>query len=215
MQYSEAIQTIEKKLTQHSPQRLKIPEFAPAAVVIPFLDINSKAHILFTKRTETVEHHKGQVSFPGGAWEEQDASLQETALRETFEEVGIPQQMLNVIGQLDDFPTISNFLVTPFVAKMPYPYPTKISTDEVAEILEVPLELFLTDKHFRLEERDIGSKKYPIYYYHFGPSVIWGVTGYIINRFIELVFEYNPAPTSIYHDPGAVDFMKDRIRRGE
>ncbi len=193
MNYQKAIQQITHTLTRRVPHQLEVPDFMPAAVIIPFFNKKDAAHILFTLRTDKVLHHKGQVSFPGGAWETQDKTLAETALRETEEEVGIPRNKLNIIGQLDDFPTISDFLVTPYVATMPYPYPHDINTDEVAELLEVPLDLFLTDEFFEMKEKRYGNKSYPVYYYHWENVVIWGVTGYIINRFVEQVFDFNPA----------------------
>lgn len=215
MDYQTAITRIQNKLSRYQPQRLRIPRFIPAAVIIPFFSKNNEAHILFTLRTDTVEHHKGQVSFPGGAQEEQDADLKETALRETYEEVGIPPEVISIIGQLDDFPTITDFLVTPFVATIPYPYPSRINTIEVAELLEVPLELFLTDAQFEIKEKEYNGVAYPVYYYHYQHVVIWGVTGFIINRFIELVFGYNPAPKSIPEDPRNEQYLRENIfRRG-
>ncbi|MCB0293511.1 MAG: CoA pyrophosphatase, partial [Calditrichaeota bacterium] len=90
MNYQQVIVKIQEKLGQRAPQRLKIPEFIPSAIILPLFEKNGEAHILLTVRTDTVAHHKGQVSCPGGAWETQDASLEATALRETEEEVGIP-----------------------------------------------------------------------------------------------------------------------------
>lgn len=193
MDYQKAIQQITHTLTHRQPHQLQVPDFMPAAVILPFFNKNNEAYLLFTLRTDKVLHHKGQVSFPGGAWEKQDKTLADTALRETEEEVGIPRNMLNIIGQLDDFPTISDFLVTPFAATLPYPYPKSINEDEVAELLEVPLDLFLTADFFEMKEKRYGDKSYPVYYYHWEHAVIWGVTGYIINRFIEQVFGFNPA----------------------
>lgn len=213
MEFQKAIQIIKSKLDQHTPVRLKIPEFIPAAVIIPFFAVDNDAHILFTLRTEEVEHHKGQVSFPGGAREQQDSSLEETALRETQEEIGLPANIVNIIGQLDDFPTISDFLVTPFVALIPYPYPHRINTAEVAEILEVPLEIFLTDRYFEMKEKEYAGRKYPVYYYHYRHVVIWGITGFILNRFIELAFDYNPAPGSVLTDPRNEQYLLDNIRK--
>lgn len=196
MKYAEAIQTIQKTLAGRTPRRLNIPGFIPAAIIIPVFEIEGEAHLLLTVRTDTVMHHKGQVSFPGGAREEQDNSLEQTALRETFEEVGIPPETVAIIGQLDDFPTITDFMVTPYVAAIPYPYPHRINTGEVAELLEVPLELFLSDRAFEIKEKTYRGVTYPVYYYYFKHAVIWGVTGFIVNRFVELVFGYNPAPGS-------------------
>lgn len=218
MDYYQAIQQIQKAIGARQPRQLEIPDFLPAAVIIPIFDKGGEAHILFTLRTDKVLHHKGQVSFPGGAWEEQDATLADTALRETFEEVGIPPGQMKIIGQLDDFPTITDFLVTPYVAMIPYPYPTAINTDEVAELLEVPLNLFLTDEHFEMKEKRYGDKTYPVYYYYFNHTVIWGVTGFIVNRFVELAFGYNPAGKSILSDPRNEEYLRENIyhkgRRG-
>lgn len=196
MKYSDALQAIQKTLSGRTPQRLSIPGFTSAAIIIPVFEIDGEAHLLLTLRTDTVMHHKGQVSFPGGAREEQDASLEQTALRETYEEVGIPPEMVSIIGQLDDFPTITDFMVTPYVAAIPYPYPHRINTDEVAELVEVPLELFLNKQAFEVKEKTYRGVTYPVYYYYFKHVVIWGVTGFIVNRFVELVFGYNPAPGS-------------------
>ncbi|HQU74045.1 MAG: CoA pyrophosphatase [Calditrichaeota bacterium] len=193
MKYHAAIQRISAALHSRSPQTLRVPNFIPAAVFIPFFEKNDEAHILFTRRSDTVEKHKGQVSFPGGAREAGDPDLGFTALREMEEEVGIPADLAHIIARCDDFPTISDFLVTPFVGTIPYPYPHRISRDEVAEILEVPLSLFLTDRFFHIEDFTRKGRTYPVYFYDFNGTSIWGVTGYIINRFIEVVFDYNPA----------------------
>lgn len=212
MLYQDAICQIEKTLLQRPPQRLKIAGFVPAAVIIPLFAKNEQAHMLLTLRTDKVEHHKGQVSFPGGAKESQDTDLAQTALRETHEEVGITPEKVSIIGQLDDFPTITSFLVTPFVATIPYPYETNPSDDEVEEILEVPLAIFLSPQHFEMKEKEYNGKTYPIYYYYFQNAVIWGVTGFIVNRFIELVFGFNPAPKSILTDPMNEEYLLRNIQ---
>jgi 8-oxo-dGTP pyrophosphatase MutT (NUDIX family) len=213
MKYQKAIHLIETKLLDYKPRKFKSQKLIPAAVLIPFFKKNKDAHILFTVRTDDVEHHKGQISFPGGAREEQDQSLTETALRECQEEIGIPPEIINVIGRLDDFPTVTSFLVTPYVATLPYPYPSKINFKEVAEILEVPLELFLSDKHFEVKEWKYKNKQYPVYFYYFDQHVIWGATAFIINRFVDLIFDYNPAPKSILEDPRNDQYLDENIQR--
>jgi len=198
-------------LNDHTPKELKIDGFIPAAVTIPLFEKNGETYMLLTLRADTVEHHKGQVSFPGGAWEPQDTSMEETALRETDEEVGIPAAMTQVLGQLDDFPTISDFIVTPFVTTIPYPFPTDVNPEEVSRLLEVPLSLFLDDNKFEAKKREYQGKTYHVYYYYFEDAVIWGITGFIINRFIEMVFGYNPAPASIPGDPRDPEYLRDNI----
>ena len=213
MKYQKAIRLIQNKLSEYKPRQFKSQKLIPSAVLIPFFNKNKDAHILFTVRTDDVEHHKGQISFPGGAWEEQDKSLADTALRECQEEIGIPPKMINIIGRLDDFPTITDFLVTPFVATLPYPYPSKINTQEVAEILEVPLALFLKNTFFEVKEWKHKNKTYLVFFYYFNQHVIWGATAFILNRFIELVFEYNPAPQSIIQDPRNEQYLDENIHR--
>ncbi len=212
MNYDLAIQKIKRVLSERKPLQLQVPGFMPAAVILPFFNKNDHPHILFTVRTDKVLHHKGQVSLPGGAWEETDASLAQTALRETHEEVGIPPEQIKIIGQLDDFPTISDFLVTPFVATIPYPFPYRINPDEVAKLLEVPLSLFLTDEYFEVKSRQFGDKVYPIFYYYYNDAVIWGVTGYIINRFVEQVFGYNPAGKQLHQTPDNFSYLEEKIK---
>jgi 8-oxo-dGTP pyrophosphatase MutT (NUDIX family) len=212
MNFNWAIKQIKSVLSESKPLQLQIPGFMPAAVILPLFNKNDEPHILFTVRTDKVLHHKGQVSLPGGAWEAEDASLAQTALRETYEEVGIPPEDIEIIGQLDDFPTISDFLVTPFVGIIPYPFKQRINPDEVAELLEVPLSLFLTDAYFEMKTRKFGDKVYPIYYYKFNDAVIWGVTGYILNRFIEQVFAYNPAGKRMHQTRDNFAYLQDKIK---
>jgi len=213
MIFKQAIHKIEIKLKNYKPRKLSLPGFVPAAVLIPFFNNNSEAYILFTLRTDTVEHHKGQVSFPGGAREPQDASLKETAVRETYEEIGSSEEKIQIIGELDDFPTVTNFMVTPFVGIIPYPYPFRINTDEVARILEVPLDIFLTNEFFEVKEKEYKGQVYPVYYYHYQDVIIWGATAYIMNRFVELIFEFNPAPASILRDPRNKDYLLENMYR--
>ncbi len=200
MQYTLAIETIREKLADHQVQKLRFKDFRPAGIVMPVFEKNGEAHFLMTQRTDTLAHHKGQVSFPGGGYESQDIDIRATAIRETNEEVGIPGDLIDVIGRLNDFPTISNFMVSPFVATIPYPYPSQPNPEEVARLLEVPFSLFLNDDHFEMKYREVKGKTYPLFFYDFEGTVIWGVTGHIIKRFIEQVFDYNPAPGAVEND---------------
>ncbi len=104
-------------------------------------------------------------------------------------------------------------MVTPFVATLPYPYPFKINSKEVAEILEVPLELFLNDTHFEVKDWKHKDKSYPVYFYYFNQHIIWGATAFILNRFIDLIFEYNPAPQRIVEDPRNNQYLDDNMNR--
>ncbi|MGD8625868.1 MAG: CoA pyrophosphatase, partial [Anaerolineae bacterium] len=107
--------SIRNLLANRSRRVIRDPGLICAAVLIPLLYKEGEWHVAVTQRTHDVEHHKGQISFPGGACEPGDADLQATALRETWEEIGVPPETVEVLGTLDDFETISHFVVTPFV----------------------------------------------------------------------------------------------------
>jgi 8-oxo-dGTP pyrophosphatase MutT (NUDIX family) len=160
-----------------------------SAVLIPIFEGNNGHEVLFTERTHTVEHHKGQISFPGGSVERKDRNFEETALRETYEEVGVVTEDVEVLGQLDDELTIaSNFIVHPFVGTIPYPYDFKINKNEVERIITVPLELFFeenSDRHPDSIEFENFTYRGPAYIYD--DVTIWGATAKIMKHFINIV----------------------------
>jgi 8-oxo-dGTP pyrophosphatase MutT (NUDIX family) len=160
-----------------------------AAVLIPLFKAGSDYRILFTKRTENVEAHKGQISFPGGRIEEEDGSPLETALREADEEIGLSRKDVTVLGQMDDARTVSsNYIVYPFVGLIPYPYDFRTNAQEVKELLEVPFQVFLSG--------DSAGENTPVvceggtYYglaYRYQGEVIWGATARIMQNLVNLV----------------------------
>lgn len=201
LEFAETIKTVKSRLKNYQPVRQKIKSAKPAAVMILFLEVQSQPFLLFTRRTNTVEHHKGQISFPGGSMDPGDASLLETALRETTEEIGIPPKQITVLGESDDFLTNTNFLVRPVVGVLQPPFNFRINHGEVVEVLKVPLSLFLNESSFEIKKWESNGKEYDVYFYSFGPHTIWGVTGYLINRLVDIVFGYNPDPDPKYRDP--------------
>ena len=160
-----------------------------AAVIVPLFEKEGEYHILFTRRTEKVEHHKGQISFPGGAKDEGDPSLKDAALRETFEEIGVRPQDVEILGELDSMETLSsNFLITPFVGVIPYPYKFVVSSHEIEELVEVPLAALLDKKNYHHEFQLYEGRPYVSSFYHYEGRVIWGATARILKQFLELVF---------------------------
>jgi len=209
------LEKIEAVMITYHPRTAEPKELIPAAVLIPVFNKNDEAHLLLTLRTETVAQHKGQVSFPGGAREESDSSLKVTALRETEEEIGLSRENVRLLGALDDFPTVTNYMVRPFVGEISYPSSLKINKSEVARLLEVPFSLFLSEKNFEVKQWRHGNNTYPVYFYHFGRHLIWGATAYIINHFVDLVFGYNPAPNPVLRDPRNAAYLRENlVRRG-
>lgn len=182
---------IKEILSQREKQNIIITDapLAPAAVLLPLYQKGGEYHILFTKRTEKVEHHKGQISFPGGARHEEDRSLEDTALRETFEEIGVRPEDVEILGELDNMGTISsNFLISPFVALIPYPYEFVINPDEIEELVEVPIAALLDKKNYREEFQVYQGISYWGSFYQYKGKVIWGATARILKQFLDLVF---------------------------
>ena len=180
---------IRARVSAHAPSYVDEPSLARAAVLLPLHEDAGEVHVLFTKRSELVEHHKGQISFPGGGYDAEDGDLRVTALRETWEEIGVARHHVELLGQLDEMVTVSDFLVRPFVGVItePGPYPYVHSEVEVAEIIEVPLGHLLDDANVLAEPRVYQGREIMAYSYRYGDHVIWGATARILHQFLELV----------------------------
>jgi 8-oxo-dGTP pyrophosphatase MutT (NUDIX family) len=184
---------IEEKLSAHQHTVYKYAEvrYRHAAVLIPLFFKNNEAHLLFTKRTDKVETHKGQISFPGGMADETDEKLRATALRETWEEMGIKSKDIKLLGKTDKFLTNTNFMVTPYVGHFPYPYNFVISEDEIERIIEVPLLHLVKPDVFEMKSWMYDGIKWNVHYYNYNGDVIWGVTGFLLSNFLQIVFGIN------------------------
>ena len=165
----------------------------PAAVLLLVRPVGPQRepHLIFMRRSEKVRTHKGQVSFPGGSFEPEDGTLEVTALRETYEELGLPPGSLRVLGRLAAVDTVvSNFLIAPFVAVPVDPdAPVEYVSDdfEVAEILEVPLHLLLDPANRRYEEWVMQGQPRRLVFYNFQQTVIWGATAFMLTNFLNEV----------------------------
>ena len=148
----------------------------PASVLVPVVRRPRGLQLLLTKRSETLRSHRGQISFPGGRREETDASAAAAALREAEEEVGIPGGAVEVVGYLDDYPTLTRYLVTPVVGLVDDVAEVRPCAREVAEVFEVPLSFVLGVDNF---ERKILSREgfnVPFFELNYGSYRIWGAT---------------------------------------
>ncbi len=160
-----------------------------AAVLLPLYEAAGETHVLFTVRSELVEHHKGQISFPGGAFDPADRDLEHTAVRETWEEIGVAMDHVEILGQLDEMVTISDFLVRPFVGRITQagPYPFAPAEVEVAEILEVPLPHLQDEANLEVEPRIYQGREIIAWSYHWRDHLIWGATARILKQFLDLL----------------------------
>jgi len=159
-------------------------------VLIPLFKKDGEYHILFTRRTDKVEHHKGQISFPGGRQDKKDKDLLATALREAREEMGIMEKDVRILGELDDICTVStDFCVSPFVALLPYPYPYKVNRQEIEEVIEVPLSGLLDNRRFRQELYEKDGQPFPVYFFQHQDHTIWGATAKILKQLLDLLPE--------------------------
>lgn len=151
-------------------------ERADAAVLVPIVCREQALSILLTRRTDHLARHAGQVSFPGGRSEPDDADAIATALRETHEEVGIDTALLEPFGYLDSLETVSGYRVTPVVAWLDSGYRIAPDPHEVADVFEVPLETFLAPENLRrLRVEYRGRPREILEFAHAGPR-IWGAT---------------------------------------
>jgi 8-oxo-dGTP pyrophosphatase MutT (NUDIX family) len=140
-------------------------------------------HFLLTRRTEEVQAHKGQISFPGGMREGTE-TLQETALRETFEEVGIMPETVDLLGRFHDYESSTGFLVTPFAGYLTDPFEISPHAGEVAEVLLVPFGIFTNPANLRIEPMFRLGRVMDVYFYSYGRHQIWGLTARIIHDFL-------------------------------
>ncbi len=160
-----------------------------AAVLVPLFQKEGHYHILFTKRTHRVKHHKGEISFPGGVVDEGDENVEATACRETLEEIGLPREYVEILGRLDDAITISSaYLITPIVAEIAYPYPLSINADEIEELVEIPLEAFLEKERWKEETHFEGNERILGDVFQYEGRIIWGATARIVRQFLCVLF---------------------------
>lgn len=154
-----------------------------AGVLVPLFVRDGQLWVVFTRRTDTVEHHPGQISFPGGVEEPEDGDLLATALRETEEEIGVAREDPRPLGALSPLVTITNFYVEPHVAAIPQPYVFRPAQAEIAEILEVPVAALL-DPSVR-EEKSIAGRPESILFYRHGAHVVWGATARMLEELLD------------------------------
>jgi 8-oxo-dGTP pyrophosphatase MutT (NUDIX family) len=163
------------------------PPLIRAGVLIPLLTGGGGIELVFTRRTDTVLTHKGQISFPGGQREDSDVETVETALRESYEEIGLEPSRVTVLGELDDvFTAVSSFVITPVVGLVEGGVEDLVlAPDEVKSLLVVPVSLLFDPAVHTTETRSFEGEQVRIHYYTIGEDIIWGATGRIVYQFLK------------------------------
>jgi len=163
----------------YPPGVLKEPLRA-AAVLIPLLNKPDGWHMLLIRRAEHSEDlHSGQVAFPGGGSHPEDTDAISTALRETREEIGVLPEDVRILGQLNDFVTISSYRVTPVVGVIPWPYEFQLAPDEVSRVFTVPLDWLADPSNYTIQDRHLPRPYKPVSVVYFKPyegEILWGAS---------------------------------------
>ena len=159
-------------------------ELRPAAVLVPLVRREAGLTILLTQRTDHLYDHAGQISFPGGRSEAHDASPAETALREAFEEIGLPHSHVEVLGLLPEYTTVTGYHVTPVVGLVSAPPELNLDAFEVAEAFEVPLAFFLDPANHQRNTLQYQGRTRHYYAMPYESRYIWGATaGMLMNLY--------------------------------
>jgi 8-oxo-dGTP pyrophosphatase MutT (NUDIX family) len=179
---------IRERLEAQPAKLLNLPGLAlrESAVLAPLFMREGVPCALFTRRPMTLRTHAGQISFPGGGRDAADATLLHTALRETHEELGIPPDRVEVLGMLDEIPTITEYRITPFVGVIPGDF-KYVPSFEVEEVIEVPLAHLLDPAIHRTERWQVLGEERDVYFYDYGPHHIWGATARILRTFLQRI----------------------------
>ncbi len=157
-----------------------VAKLRAAAVLVPVLDRADGATILLTRRAETLRQHKGQISFPGGRRDDADADLTAAALREAREEVGLDPAAVQVVGYLDDYPTLTGYRITPVVGLLRQDFTPVTDPGEVAEVFELPLACLLAERAFERKSFTRNGMLLPFMEPNYGAHRIWGATAGIL-----------------------------------
>ncbi len=182
------VEVIQERLKNYRKRKETLPHLRPASVLLPLYEKEDDLFLLFTRRTEIVEHHKGQISFPGGMRDIEDVDAASTAIRETWEEVGIDPSLIQIVGELDDHVTVTGFVVSPFVGIISYPFIMKICEEELSEVFSVPLSFLLERSNCRQEFLlDEDGLKREFYVFQYNQYRIWGATAAITHNFIQVI----------------------------
>jgi len=161
----------------------KVEDAIPSAVLILLFEQDDGIHFALTERTHTVDHHRGQISLPGGVQEDGE-DLSFTAKRETHEEIGLNPEEIDIIGKLSSlFVIVTGFNIQPYIGKYNSTFEPILAPNEVASVFSVPIQDLINDNNMKIEERIIRGYDVNVPYFHFNKHKVWGATAMILSEF--------------------------------
>ncbi|HDZ18895.1 MAG TPA: CoA pyrophosphatase [archaeon] len=188
----------EKLYPCDSPLRVSISDdfFTSSAVIFSIIPYKDKPYdLILIHRSNRGTKHRGEMSFPGGKFDPfLDRNLKDTALRETEEEIGVLRENIKILGCLDDFPTMTQYIISPFIGIIDKNQKLIKDEREVQRILKIPINFFTSKTNFREQIISIENEKLPVFYFNYFEKennqqyVVWGATAYLISTFIEQIY---------------------------
>ena len=177
---------IREKLSGRKRRIIPRENLRESAVLVPLCWNDGNPQIVVTKRSMDVEHHKGEISFPGGRVESTDKGLVQTALREADEEIGLKRQDVDVLGLLDDHISVMGYHITPVVGAIPYPYDFRINS-ESETLLLIPMRHAFSNTAWMAERSYYRGRGINIYFLEIEGGVVWGATARILKHFVDML----------------------------
>jgi 8-oxo-dGTP pyrophosphatase MutT (NUDIX family) len=161
----------------------------PAAVLVPFIQVEDAWEVLYTRRTDTLPEHRGQVAFPGGRSDPGDATPEATALREAYEEIGLSPFNVRILGKLAPFLTVTNYMLTPVIGRLiDWPVPLQLEEVEVKRVFTIPL-IWLADpvhREVRMRTFPFPHAPLPVFYYElYNGELLWGISAQITVQLLQ------------------------------
>ena len=188
------------RVTDHKPRIIEAAGLPEAGVLIPITCVHHEPEIILTLRSRRLSTHSGEVAFPGGRRDPGDVDLQFTALRETHEEIGLPPEMIDVIGPMDSLVSRFGIKVTPYVGIVPDVYELKPNADEIEEVFRVPVRYLLEDPREMTHRIDYEGRSWYVPSYRYEGFKIWGLTALMLTELMNVAFDAK-IPLSIPYEP--------------
>ncbi|WP_372965573.1 CoA pyrophosphatase [Marinobacter sp.] len=179
---------LSEKLSNYAPRQLAL-DYPEAGILVPITDTPGNPEMIFTLRSAHLKTHRGQVAYPGGKRDPGDASLAATALRETYEEIGLPPDQVRVIAPLSQVVSLHRILVTPYVGMVPADHVLKPNPDEIESVFRVPISFFLEDKRERTDALGFQNSTLYVPCYRWERYQIWGLSAVVLVDFLNAVYD--------------------------